>query len=189
MAVEYETTTPSTPANSASTPLFPPLTTGSGTVKKHRVLKHTCQENFRANLFFCGKRKRSHRERYLDYDSQKQHSSSVPRQRDFFAPKGSASYLEYRNRNRGVYSGCSKPCERIMPLNKTIVSKIEKISQDSRNKINFHFATSPQQQQLYQETLSQMNAKLEGRNSFGMLKNSFQQQQHEQQQSHQMVSI
>lgn len=51
------------------------------------------------------------------------HSSSVPRQRDLFTTKG--SYLEYRNRNR------SKPCERILPLNKNIVSKIEKISQDS----------------------------------------------------------
>lgn len=34
--------------------------------------------------------------------------------------------MEYKSRNR-----CSKPCERILPLNKTIVSKIEKISQDS----------------------------------------------------------
>jgi G patch domain-containing protein 2 len=176
MAVEYETTTPSTPGNSASTPLFPALAAGSGTVKKHRVLKHTCQDNFRANFLFCGKRKRSHRERYLDYDSQKQHSSSVPRQRDIFAPKGSASYLEYRNRNRGGYSGCSKPCERIMPLTKTIVSKIEKISQDSKNKIQFNFAASPQQQQLYQDTLHQMNAKLEGHDSFEMLKNTLQQQ-------------
>lgn len=81
--------------------------------------------SFRANLFFCGKRKRSHRDRYFE-----QHSSSVPRQRDLFAPKN--SYSEYRSRNRSF----SKPCERILPLNKTIISKIEKISQDSKNKIS-----------------------------------------------------
>lgn len=117
MAVEYETT-PSTPGNSTATSIFPI----AGTVVKKRVLKHTCQENFRANLFFCGKRKRSHRDRYFE-----QHSSSVPRQRDLFGPKN--SYSEYRSRNRSF----SKPCERILPLNKSIVSKIEKISQDSKN--------------------------------------------------------
>lgn len=126
MAVEYETTTPSTPGTVTASPLFPPAT---GTIKK-RVLKHTSQENFRANLFFCGKRKRSHRDRYAD---DKHHSSSVPRQRDIFTQK--ASYMEYRNRNKSL----SKPCERILPLNKSIVSKIEKISQDSRSKIGFQF--------------------------------------------------
>lgn len=79
---------------------------------------------FRANLFFCGKRKRSHRDRYYEHDHCRLHSSSVPRQRDFFAQK--SSYLEYKNRNRNT-----KSCDRILPLNKTIVSKIEKISQDS----------------------------------------------------------
>ncbi|KAJ6634893.1 hypothetical protein Bhyg_13473 [Pseudolycoriella hygida] len=119
MAVEYETT-PSTPGVGPSNPIFPIV----GAVKK-RVFKHTSQENFKANLFFCGKRKRSHRDRYFE-----QHSSSVPRQRDLFAPKN--SYSEYRSRNRSF----SKPCEKILPLNKTIVSKIEKISQDTKNKIS-----------------------------------------------------
>lgn len=73
---------------------------------------------------FCGKRKRSHRDRYHDYEHYRLHSSSVPRQRDLFTPKN--SYFEYKNRNRH-----GKPCERILPLNQTIVSKIEKISQDS----------------------------------------------------------
>lgn len=81
---------------------------------------------FRANLFFCGKRKRSHRDRYLE-----QHSSSVPRQRDFFGPNKN-SYMEYRSRNRSF----SKPCERILPLHKSIVSKIERIAQGNREKIS-----------------------------------------------------
>lgn len=124
MAVEYETT-PSTPGNPNPNAMFP--LTGGSTVKK-RVMKHTNQENFRAGLFFCGKRKRSHRDRYHDYDHYRLHSSSVPRQREFFTPKN--SYLEYKNRSRNAYA---KPCERILPLNKNIVSKIEKISQESLN--------------------------------------------------------
>lgn len=123
MAVEYETTTPSTPGNPNPNTIFP--LTGSS-VKK-RVMKHTNQENFRAGLFFCGKRKRSHRSH--DYEHYRLHSSSVPRQREFFTPKNS-SYLEYKSRNRSVYA---KPCERILPLNKNIISKIEKISQESLN--------------------------------------------------------
>lgn len=121
MAVEYETT-PSTPGNSNSNTLFPL----AANVPRRRVLKHTCPENFRAGLFFCGKRKRSHRDRYHDYDHYRVHSSSVPRQREYFTPRN--TYLEYRNRNRSAYA---KPCERILPLTKTIVSKIEKIAQDS----------------------------------------------------------
>ncbi|CAO1400962.1 unnamed protein product [Diamesa hyperborea] len=138
MAVEYETT-PSTP-HTATHPIFPI----SGTVKK-RVLKHTCQENFRANLFFCGKRKRPHRERYTDYESHK-HSSSVPRQRsNFLAQKdGGLSYLEYKSRNRASSMSTTKPMEKIMPLNKSIVSKIEKIAQKTQNhRINFNFTTLP----------------------------------------------
>lgn len=117
MAVEYETT-PTTPGTSTVSPLFP------GAIKK-RVLRHVCQENFRANLYFCGKRKRSHRDRCAEYEH-KQHSSSVPRQRDVFIPR--YSYLEFKSRNR-QFGG--RPFEKIQPLNKTIVSKIEKISQES----------------------------------------------------------
>lgn len=123
MAVEYETT-PSTPGNPNPGAMFP-LT---GSSLKKRVMKHTNQESFRTGLFFCGKRKRPHRDRYHDYDHYRLHSSSVPRQREFFTQKN--SYLEYKNRSRNAYA---KPCERILPLNKNIVSKIEKISQDSLN--------------------------------------------------------
>ncbi|GAB0087875.1 uncharacterized protein DMENIID0001_022290 [Sergentomyia squamirostris] len=118
MAVEYETT-PTTPGASNVNPLFP-----VGAIKK-RVLRHVCQENFRANLYFCGKRKRSHRERCAEYDH-KQHSSSVPRQRDVFIPR--YSYLEFKSRSRQLGG---RPFEKIQPLNKNIVSKIEKISQES----------------------------------------------------------
>uniref|UniRef100_A0A182MTT6 Uncharacterized protein n=1 Tax=Anopheles culicifacies TaxID=139723 RepID=A0A182MTT6_9DIPT len=125
MAVEYETT-PSTPHIGVN-PLFPV----AGTVKK-RVFKHSaCPDSFRSTMFFCGKRKRSQRDRGgLDYDFCKQHSSSVPRQREFFGPKGS-SYSEYKSRNRAAsFSASMMKCERILPLNKTVVSKIERISAD-----------------------------------------------------------
>ncbi|XP_053659012.1 uncharacterized protein LOC128708079 [Anopheles marshallii] len=125
MAVEYETT-PSTPHIGVN-PLFPV----AGTVKK-RVFKHsTCPDSFRSTMLFCGKRKRSQRDRGgLDYDFCKQHSSSVPRQREFFGPKGS-SYSEYKSRNRAAsFSASMMKCERILPLNKTVVSKIERISAD-----------------------------------------------------------
>jgi G patch domain-containing protein 2 len=137
MAVEYETT-PSTP-HTASHPMFPSSTTA--TVKK-RVLKHS-QDNYRGNLFF-GKRKRPHRERYADYESYK-HSSSVPRQRGGFLSQkdGGLSYLEYKSRNRASSMSTARgtATEKIMPLNKSIVSKIEKISQDTQSKMSFNFTS------------------------------------------------
>ena len=133
MAVEYETT-PSTP-HTTSHPLFP--TSASATVKK-RVLKHN-QDNYRGNCFF-GKRKRPHRERYADYEAYK-HSSSVPRQRGGFLSQkdGGLSYLEYKSRNRASSMSTQRgpAIEKILPLNKSIVSKIEKISQES--KLSFTF--------------------------------------------------
>lgn len=65
----------------------------------------------------------------------------MPRQRDLFAPKN--SYSEYRSRNRSFSTAVQqKTCERIMPLNNSIVSKIEKISQDTRNRIGgFQFGS------------------------------------------------
>ncbi|XP_058058165.1 uncharacterized protein LOC131209181 [Anopheles bellator] len=129
MAVEYETT-PSTPhIGGAGSALFPV----AGTVKK-RVFKHSCPDNFRSAMLFCGKRKRGQRDRSgMDYDFCKQHSSSVPRQRgvaEFFGLKG-PSYSEYRSRNRAAsFSASLMKCERILPLTKTVVSKIERISAD-----------------------------------------------------------
>ncbi|XP_055388847.1 uncharacterized protein LOC129617815 [Condylostylus longicornis] len=156
MAVEYETT-PSTPgpktgnilsadnvdtqnintpsnntnvlpssANLSSNSFFPV----TGAVKK-RVLKHSsiAQENFRTNLFFCGKRKRSHRDhRYHDHHDYygKQHSSSVPRQSHIFAPKN--SYPEHKVRTRSFSSNIKPNCEKILPLQKGLITKIERMS-------------------------------------------------------------
>ncbi|XP_055639248.1 uncharacterized protein LOC129777171 isoform X2 [Toxorhynchites rutilus septentrionalis] len=71
MAVGYETSISSS-SNMTSNSIFP-------VIVKKRVFNH---DNLRANLFFCGKRKRGHRDRFMEYESYKQVSSSVPRQRD-----------------------------------------------------------------------------------------------------------
>lgn len=108
---------------------------------KKRVLRHN-QENLRGNMFF-GKRKRP-RERYADYEAFK-HSSSVPRQRGFLSHKeGGLSYLEYKSRNRASSMSTSKKpsMEKILPLNKNILLKIEKISKESKSKMNFSFVKS-----------------------------------------------
>ncbi|XP_053694705.1 uncharacterized protein LOC128742386 [Sabethes cyaneus] len=122
MAVGYEASLSS--SSVANSSIFP-------AILKKRAFNH---ENLRANLIFCGKRKRSHRDRYVDYETYKQHSNSVPRQRDLFAPK-SLSYLECKGRNRAASftSGVS--------FNKNIISKIEKMSQERNLKLCFQFST------------------------------------------------
>lgn len=124
MAVGYEPSLTSTSVTNSS--IFP-------VIVKKRAFNH---ENLRGNLFFCGKRKRSHRDRHFDYESYKQHSSSLPRQRDLFSPK-SSSYLEGKGRNRAASFSSG------VTLNRSIISKIEKMSQTSeRNlKLCFQFST------------------------------------------------
>lgn len=91
---------------------------------------------------FFGKRKRPHRDRYTDHDGFK-HSNSVPRQRGgFLSQKESASYLECKSRNRASSMSTARACsavDRILPLNNSILSKIEKISKESQSKIKFKF--------------------------------------------------
>lgn len=149
MAVEYETT-PSTPqtgggggvvvnSHTPSHPIFP-----LNIIAKKRVIKPS--QEFRSNLFF-GKRKRPHRERLYDYESFR-HSSSVPRQRNGFPYQKECSYLEYKSRNRAssmsMQRSVNSALEKIMPLNKSIVSKIEKISKENQSRMNsFTFTPQP----------------------------------------------
>lgn len=111
-------------------------------------------ENFspaRSSLFFCGKRKRSHRDRYFDYETYKQHSSSVPRQRDLFSPK-SSSYLEGKTRNRAASFSSG------VTLNRSIISKIEKMSQTTEKNLMlcFQFSTpSNKKVDVVDESLTQ----------------------------------
>nr|XP_014098440.1 uncharacterized protein LOC106623442 isoform X1 [Bactrocera oleae] len=91
--------------------------TGCVTMRK-RVLKP--DPVIRNNLFFCGKRKRSNRDRYQDYDNTKSHSTSMPRY----------THIDDNKIRPRSYSSTSKPnSDRLLPLNKGLLSKIEKISQ------------------------------------------------------------
>uniref|UniRef100_A0A0K8W3G1 Uncharacterized protein n=1 Tax=Bactrocera latifrons TaxID=174628 RepID=A0A0K8W3G1_BACLA len=85
---------------------------------RKRVLKP--DPNNRNNFFFCGKRKRSNRDRYQDYDNTKSHSTSMPRYTN----------IEDNKIRPRSYSSTSKPnSDRLLPLNKGLLSRIEKISQ------------------------------------------------------------
>lgn len=71
-------------------------------------------------MFFCGKRKRSNRDRYQEHD----HSSSMPRHN---------SHLEEYSMRPRSFSSTSKPhSDRLLPLNKGLLSKIERISQQQQ---------------------------------------------------------
>ncbi|XP_055844568.1 uncharacterized protein LOC129910978 [Episyrphus balteatus] len=144
MAVEYETTAAKTPTVSgglhSSTIDNSPEFTLTGTVKK-RALRHAIQDSYRANLFFCGKRKRSHRDRCHDHEHGKAHSSSVPRQSHMFPVKHSLQ--EHKSRTRSFSSTSKVPCDRILPLNKGLISKIEKISQQQQKNQQDSHATPP----------------------------------------------
>lgn len=101
----------------------------TGTIRK-RLLKPDafCPNSRSNNLFFCGKRKRSNRDhRYYDHDMSgaRLHSCSVPRHNYYMD--------EYRMRPRS-YSSTSKPhsYSHLLPLNKGLVSKIERISQQQK---------------------------------------------------------
>ncbi|KAH8387280.1 hypothetical protein KR093_006045 [Drosophila rubida] len=110
----------------------------TGTVRK-RVLKTDCGN--RSNLFFCGKRKRSNRDRYNEHEagvvghggscggggsgSSKLHSSSMPRY---------THMEEYHRMRPRSYSSTSKPhSERLLPLNKGLLSKINRIAQSQQS--------------------------------------------------------
>ncbi|XP_055911252.1 uncharacterized protein LOC129945492 [Eupeodes corollae] len=145
MAVEYETTskTPTVSGGLHAGNIEIPTEftlTGTGTVKK-RALRHAIQDSYRANLFFCGKRKRSHRDRCHDHEHGKAHSSSVPRQSHMFPVKHSLQ--EHKSRTRSFSSTSKVACDRILPLNKGLISKIEKISQQQQKNQQESHATPP----------------------------------------------
>ncbi|XP_065363164.1 uncharacterized protein LOC135956559 [Calliphora vicina] len=94
------------------------IAAGCTGIMRKRVLKP--EPNSRSQLFFCGKRKRSNRDRYNEHD----HSSSMPRHNN--------QLDEYRMRPRS-FSSTSKPhSDRLLPLNKGLLSKIERISQQQK---------------------------------------------------------
>ncbi|XP_023177643.1 uncharacterized protein LOC111604021 isoform X2 [Drosophila hydei] len=144
MSMEFEFSKDSnlavSPHSFTESPLHPSMLggctgsiSGTGTVRK-RLLK--AESGNRSNLFFCGKRKRSNRDRYHEFDqdadnardgggcaiSSNLHSSSMPRY---------THMEEYHRMRPRSYSSTSKPhSERLLPLNKGLLSKINRIAQN-----------------------------------------------------------
>ncbi|SPP78248.1 Hypothetical predicted protein [Drosophila guanche] len=106
----------------------------TGTVRK-RLIK--ADAGNRSNFFFCGKRKRSNRDRYHEQEpgtgsgigcSNKLHSSSVPRY---------THMEEYQRMRPRSYSSTSKPhSDRLLPLNKGLLSKINRMAQQTQKTDN-----------------------------------------------------
>ncbi|XP_034672047.1 uncharacterized protein LOC117903750 [Drosophila subobscura] len=106
----------------------------TGTIRK-RLLK--ADAGNRSNFFFCGKRKRSNRDRYHEQEpgtgsgigcSSKLHSSSVPRY---------THMEEYQRMRPRSYSSTSKPhSDRLLPLNKGLLSKINRMAQQTQKTDN-----------------------------------------------------
>lgn len=126
-----DTNLPISPHNFTESPVYPGMlgggtgnigcvSGGTSTVRK-RVLK--TDSGNRSHLFFCGKRKRSNRDRYNEQEhgagglgggtcsgSSKLHSSSMPRY---------THMEEYHRMRPRSYSSTSKPnSDRLLPLNK-----------------------------------------------------------------------
>lgn len=84
-------------------------------------------------MFFCGKRKRSNRDRYQEHDIA------------FSMPRNSSHLEEYSMRPRS-FSSTSKPhSDRLqlpLPLNKGLLSKIERISQLQKTEVNANNTTA-----------------------------------------------
>ncbi|KAH8245453.1 hypothetical protein KR032_010480 [Drosophila birchii] len=124
MSMEFEFSK-DTPHSFTESPLQPGMLsatgTATGTIRK-RLLK---ADGHRSHLFFCGKRKRSNRDRYHEQETGKlytsphaTHTLDVEQQHQ----------QQQRMRPRS-YSSTSKPLsDRLLPLNKGLLSKINRMA-------------------------------------------------------------
>ncbi|KAH8294453.1 hypothetical protein KR018_007312 [Drosophila ironensis] len=119
VSMELECSKEAPPHSFSESPLQPGVlgnASGTGSARK-RGLKVDC---YRPHFFFCGKRKRSNRDRYNEHDTEKPCSMHLEE------PQG--QHLQQKMRPRS-YSSTSKPLSgRLMPLNKGLLSKINRIS-------------------------------------------------------------
>ncbi|XP_016995706.2 uncharacterized protein [Drosophila takahashii] len=127
MSMEFEFSK-DTPHSFAESPLQPGLLSGSatsatGTIRK-RLLK-TDAAGHRSHLFFCGKRKRSNRDRYHEQEAAKLYAAP-------HAPVDEQQHHHHHQQLRmrpRSYSSTSKPLsDRLLPLNKGLLSKINRMA-------------------------------------------------------------
>lgn len=127
MSMEFEFSK-DTPHTFTESPLQPGLLSGSGTATgtiRKRLLKAD-PTGHRSHLFFCGKRKRSNRDRYHEQDSVKLYAS--PHSHLDEPHLQQQHHHQQRMRPRS-YSSTSKPLsDRLLPLNKGLLSKINRMA-------------------------------------------------------------
>ncbi|XP_017065878.1 uncharacterized protein LOC108104373 [Drosophila eugracilis] len=126
MSMEFEFSK-DTPHTFTESPLQPGLLSGSGTATgtiRKRLLKID-PTGHRSHLFFCGKRKRSNRDRYHEQDSMKLYASPHLQMDEQHQQQ---HHHQQRMRPRS-YSSTSKPLsDRLLPLNKGLLSKINRMA-------------------------------------------------------------
>ncbi|EDV32757.1 uncharacterized protein Dana_GF21980 [Drosophila ananassae] len=124
MSMEFEFSKDATPHCFTESPLQPGMLssgTATGTIRK-RLLK--VDGHHRSHLFFCGKRKRSNRDRYHEHDTGKLFSLQLEEQHT----QHNQAQNQQRMRPRS-YSSTSKPLsDRLLPLNKGLLSKINRMA-------------------------------------------------------------
>ncbi|XP_017054772.1 uncharacterized protein LOC108097157 [Drosophila ficusphila] len=124
MSMEFEFSK-DTSHSFTESPLQPGMLSGTatGTIRK-RLLKMDAAGH-RSHLFFCGKRKRSNRDRYHEQESAKLYASPYPQLEEHHMQQ---QHLQQRMRPRS-YSSTSKPLsDRLLPLNKGLLSKINRMA-------------------------------------------------------------
>ncbi|XP_052856308.1 uncharacterized protein LOC128264712 [Drosophila gunungcola] len=135
MEFEFSKDTPS-PHTFAESPLQPGLLSGSttvtGTIRK-RLLKMDATGHHRSHLFFCGKRKRSNRDRYHEQESAKLYASSPHWQLEEQHLQQQHSHSHNHHQQQRMrprsYSSTSKPLsDRLLPLNKGLLWKINRMA-------------------------------------------------------------
>ncbi|XP_016948781.1 uncharacterized protein LOC108023670 [Drosophila biarmipes] len=127
MSMEFEFSK-DTPHTFTESPLQPGLLSGSGTATgtiRKRLLKAD-PTGHRSHLFFCGKRKRSNRDRYHEQDTVKLYA--IPHSQLDEQHLQQHHHHQQRMRPRS-YSSTSKPLsDRLLPLNKGLLSKINRMA-------------------------------------------------------------
>ncbi|XP_020803738.1 uncharacterized protein LOC110180415 [Drosophila serrata] len=124
MSMEFEFSK-DTPHSFTESPLQPGMLsatgTATGTIRK-RLLK---ADGHRSHLFFCGKRKRSNRDRYHEQETGKLYTSPHT---THIMDMEQQHQQQQRMRPRS-YSSTSKPLsDRLLPLNKGLLSKINRMA-------------------------------------------------------------
>ncbi|KAH8419835.1 hypothetical protein KR009_003101 [Drosophila setifemur] len=139
MSMEFEFSKDATPHSFTESPLQPGMLGGgggagagagsattTGTIRK-RLLK---LDGHRSHLFFCGKRKRSNRDRYHEHETGRLYPLPLEEHHQHQHHHHNQQQQQQQQRMRPrSYSSTSKPLsDRLLPLNKGLLSKINRMA-------------------------------------------------------------